>query len=71
MLRRFVDRLRRRSADEQSAPPPAPRNYAQEREDRRLGQLSEEDKAWGEASRQRDQELREARERDQTPPGTG
>jgi hypothetical protein len=69
MLRRFVDRLRRRGADDQPAAPPAPRDYAQEREDRYRSQLSDEDSAWGDASRQRDQDMREAR--GQAPPGNG
>ena len=66
MLRRLVDLLRRR----QGGPPadsPANRDYVQEREDRRLGQMSEEDRAWGAASQQRD---RERQERDQPPTGS-
>lgn len=58
MLRRLMDRLRGRSADDQPTAAPAARNYAQEREDRSHAQMSDEDRAWGEASRQRDQENR-------------
>ena len=65
MLRRLVDRLRPRRADDRPAEAPAPRDYAQERDDRRQAQMSEEDRAWGAASQQRD---REKRERDQPPP---
>jgi hypothetical protein len=60
MLRRLMDRLRGR--DEQPAEAPVPRDYTQEREDRREAQLSEEDRAWGAAAQQRDQA---SRERDQ------
>ena len=63
MLRRLVDRLRRRPAD-RPAGAPAPRDYAQERDDYRDAQMSEEDAAWGAASQQRD---RERREGDQPP----
>jgi hypothetical protein len=70
MLRRLIDRLRRRSPDDRPVEAPARRDYAQEREDRRHAQMSDEDRAWGEASRQRDREMREARERDQPPPGS-
>ena len=65
MLRRLVDRLRRRRPDDRLADAPAPRDYAQERDDYRRAQMSEEDAAWGAASQQRD---RERRERDQAPP---
>lgn len=65
MLRSLLDRLLGRRPDDQPAPTPARRDYAQEREDHRQSQMSDEDKAWGEASRQRD---RETRERDQAPP---
>ena len=65
MLRRLVDRLRPRRTDDQPADAPAPRDYAQEREDRHLAQMSEEDRAWGAASQQRDREIRE---RNQPPP---
>ena len=58
MLRRLVDRLRRRRNDDWPADAPAQRDYAQEREDHRLAQLSEEDKAWAAASQQRDRENR-------------
>ena len=64
MLRRLVDRLRRRREDD-PAGASEPRDYAQERQDYRDTQMSDEDKAWGAASQQRD---RERRERDQTPP---
>ncbi len=65
MLRSLVDRLRGRSQDDQSAAAPADRDYAQEREDHRRTQMSEEDQAWGAASRQRD---RDKREQGQPPP---
>ncbi len=64
MLRRLVGLFRRRE-DDRPTEQPADRDYAQERADRRDAQMSDEDKAWGEASRQRD---RENRERDQSPP---
>ena len=63
MLRRLVDRLRRRN--DAPAEASAPRDYTQEREDRRLGQMSEEDRAWQAASQQRN---RETQDRDQPPP---
>ncbi len=48
MLRRLMDRLRRRGEeDDQPASAPAQRDYVQEREDHRRAQLSEEDQAWG------------------------
>ena len=65
MLRRLVDRLRRRT-DDRPADAPVDRDYVQEREDRRQGQMSDEDRAWGAASQQRD---RDNRERNQPPPG--
>ena len=65
MLRRFVNRLRRPRRDDQPADAPASRDYAQEREDRHLAQMSEEDRAWEAASQQRD---RDNRERNQPPP---
>ena len=65
MLRRLVDRLRRRGNDAPPAGAPAPRDFAQDREDSRQGRLSEEDRAWQEASLERD---RVRRERDQSPP---
>lgn len=61
MLRRLLDLIRSPKAQQ----PAAPRDYAQERADRRDAQMSDEDKAWGEASRQRD---RANRERDQSLP---
>jgi len=64
MLRRLVDRLRRRPDDE-PAEAAAHRDYAQERDDYRDAQMSDEDKAWGAASQQRD---RERRAGDQAPP---
>lgn len=67
MLRRLMDRLRRRDHDGRPAGvAAAPRDFAQEREDRRQEGLGEEDRAWQEASLQRD---RARRERDQPPPG--
>lgn len=68
MLRRLVDRLRRRSQDDRPAAAPADRDYVQDREDHRRAQLSEEDQAWGDASLQRD---REKRERDLPPQESG
>jgi hypothetical protein len=65
MLRRLLNRLRAQSPDDQPAPAPVPRDYAQEREDRMQAKLSDEDRAWGEASRQRD---RDNRARDDAPP---
>ena len=59
MLRRLMDRLRR-GTDDRPAAAPAARDYAQEREDSRQTGLSDEDRAWEEAS------LRRSRE-----PGTG
>jgi hypothetical protein len=64
MLRRLMNRFRGRN-DDRPAVTPAHRDYVQEREDRRLAQMSEADQDWGAASLQRD---REARERDQPPP---
>lgn len=64
MLRRLMDRFRRR-APQPPADDPTPRDYAQERDDARRAQMSDEDRAWAEASRQRD---RERREREQSPP---
>ena len=66
MLRRLMDRLRRRGTDGRPAGPPVARDFAQEREDSRQASLGDEDRAWQEASLQRD---RERRERDQPPPG--
>ncbi len=66
MLRRLMDRLRRRGTDDRPAAAPAARDYAQEREDSRQTGLSDEDRAWEEASAQRD---RDRREQDQPPPG--
>ena len=65
MLRRLMDRLRPRRTDDRPADASAPRDYAQEREDHRLGQMSEEDRAWGAASQQRN---REKQEQNQPPP---
>jgi hypothetical protein len=64
MLRRLKDWFRRHT-DDQPAAVPSNRDYVQEREDHRLAQLSAEDEAWGEASRQRD---REQQARDQHSP---
>ena len=65
MLRRLVDRLRRRP-DARPAEASAHRDHAQERDDYRNARMSDEDKAWGAASQQRD---RDRRERDQPPVG--
>ena len=66
MLRRLLDRLRRRGNDVRPVGAPAPRDFAQEREDSREAGMSDEDRAWQESSLQRD---RARRERDQSPPG--
>jgi hypothetical protein len=52
MLRRLMDRFRRDTAD---GPPPAetPRDYVQEREATRHAELSEADREWEAASRER------------------
>jgi hypothetical protein len=63
MLRRLLDRLRRRGTG--VVPPaadPTPHDFAQEREDRQQAGLGDEDRAWQEASLQRN---RDRRERDQ------
>jgi hypothetical protein len=65
MLRRLLDLIRRPRTANQPTATPADRDYAQEREDRRTAQLSDEDKAWGAASAQREQDQRA---RDQAPP---
>jgi hypothetical protein len=65
MLRRLTNLLRRPRVEDTPATLATPRDYAQERADRRSAQLSDEDKAWSDASQQRD---RENRERDQAPP---
>ncbi len=66
MLRRLLDRLRRRGNEDRPAAAPAARDFVQEREDSRQARLSEEDRAWQEASLLRD---RERRARDRPPPG--
>lgn len=65
MFRRLLDLIRRPGTSNQPIATPADRDYAQEREDRRTAQMSDEDKAWGAASSQRDQDKRA---RDQVPP---
>jgi len=68
MLRRLMDRLRRRGPIAPADPAreePAARDFVQEREDHRQTALGDEDRAWQEASLQRD---RERRGRDQAPP---
>ena len=65
MLRRLLDRLRRRADDDRPAGETAPRDYGQERDDSRRARLGDEDRAWEEASLQRD---RDRRERDPSPP---
>ena len=66
MLRRLVDRLRRRGNGDRPAGMPVVRDFEQEREDSRQAGLSDEDRAWQETSLQRD---RERREQDPSPPG--
>jgi hypothetical protein len=68
MLRRFLNLFRRQGTDDQPAAAPAPRNYAQERDDRHQSGLSEEDRAWQEASLRRDGANQA---QDQSPPGNG
>ena len=46
----------------------SPRDFTEERETGRVGNLSEEDQAWEAASLKRN---RDAQARDQTPPGDG
>ena len=63
MLRRLLDRLRRRGTG--VVPPaadPTPHDFAQEREDRQQAGLGDEARAWQEASLERD---RDRQERDQ------
>ena len=68
MLRRLIDRLRRRGDDSRpTGDASAPRDFAREREDRQEAGLSVEDRAWQDASLQRDHDRRG---RDQTPPAT-
>ena len=69
MLRRLMDRLRRRGGAPLAGAPATPRDYAQEREDTRQAGLSDEDRAWQEASLQRDRD-RPARGQPPPPPGT-
>jgi len=59
MLRRLLDLIRRPRTANQPTATPADRDYVQEREDRRTAQMSDEDKAWGAASSQRDRETRD------------
>lgn len=58
MLRRLVGLLRRRTAPGPPSDPPAERDYTQDREDRRVGRLSDEDRAWELASQQRGRDAR-------------
>jgi len=59
MLRRLIERLQGRPAALGPADPPAERDYTQDREDRRVGQLSDEDRAWEMASQQRERDARD------------
>jgi hypothetical protein len=65
MLRRLIDRFRRRRNDDRPAETSAPRNYGQERDDSRRAQMSQEVQDWEAASQQR---ARETQERNQPPP---
>ena len=53
MLRRLVELLQGRPAARPPTDPPAGRDYTQDREDRRVGRLSDEDRAWEVASQKR------------------
>ena len=66
MLRRLMDRLRRRDTDDRPVDAPASRDFAQDRQDRRDADMSDEDQAWQEASLRRN---REQREQDPSSPG--
>jgi hypothetical protein len=57
MLRRLIDRFRRRPDTPAAAPTPL--DHAQERENRRQGGMSDEDRAWEAASQDRDRQRRE------------
>lgn len=59
MLRRLVELLQGRPAARPPADPPAERDYTQDREDRRVGRLSDEDRAWELASQQRERDARD------------
>lgn len=65
MLSRFLNLFRRQGTDDQPAVAAEPRNYAQERDDRHQSRLSDEDRAWQEASLRRDGANRA---QDQSPP---
>ena len=65
MLRRLLDTLFARTKPPTTQPPVA--DYAGERESRRLGQLSSEDRAWADASQQRARDAETAVEADPTP----
>jgi len=64
MLRRLLDRFRRRPEADRPPEAPVPRDYARERADQRRAQMSDEDRAWEQASQQR---ARERRDRDEPP----
>ena len=64
MLRRLLERLQGRPAARPSAEPTAERDYTRDREDRRVGQLSDEDRAWELESQQRKLDARD----EETPP---
>jgi len=64
MLRRLVQILQRHPAASPPADPPAGRDYTQDREDRRVGRLSDEDRAWEVESQQRQRDARD----DKLPP---
>ena len=64
----FYVRSRRAGSEQfKTGPPISPpdRNYSQEREDSRVGQMSEEDRTWQEASLQKN---RDAQEQKPPPP---
>ena len=55
MLRRLLDALFARTKPPAPPPPPSA-DYAADREAQRLGQLSAEDRAWADASQQRNRD---------------
>lgn len=68
LIKRMTDGARSRGRQEPTAANPPPRDFTEERESDRVGNLSEEDQAWEAASRKRN---RDTQARDQRPPGHG